>query len=91
MMPTPSKIEKFASSAPRGWLNAVGDSADVTDRAWLERHLAERDVGRVARGTATTGRGAASEFAGLRGVGATAARSERIRSIVNSSSDGVGV
>ena len=51
---------------------------------------AGRDVGRAARGTATDGRCAATEFAGLRAVGAAAAQPERIGSTVNSPNDGVG-
>ena len=52
--------------------------------------VAGRDVGRATRGTATDGRCAATEFAGLRAVGAAAAQPERIGSTVNSPNDGVG-
>ena len=54
------------------------------------RWVSGRDVGRVARGTATDGRCAAAEFAGLRAVGAAAAQPERIGSTVNSTNDGGG-
>ena len=66
------------------------DPSGAQHHSGRARWVAGRDVGRATRGTATDGRCAATEFAGLRAVGAAAAQPERIGSTINSPNDGVG-